>query len=82
MSIGDFNEMMSGLDDIAKDTGLSVQAVQQNLTEFIKTSAQLGGSLGGAEAARQFPGLEDSLAGLSIARNGQLGGFLSGGLTQ
>lgn len=57
MSVEDFTEMMTGLDEIAKDTGLSVQTVQTQLKGFMDTIGATGGVEAQAAAAQQFAGL-------------------------
>lgn len=80
MSVEEFTDQMTNLDDIAQQTGISVEAAQKNLTGLIDQIGQVGGSEAAGQAAANFPGLAEIFKGLPIAQRGEIGTFISGAL--
>jgi hypothetical protein len=74
MSVEDFTEMMTGLDDVAKNANISVAAAQANLKGLMDTF----GAQAGATAAQQIstPGLQEFFKGTQVLQDKRLGDVL------
>jgi hypothetical protein len=58
MTLAEFRDTMEDLDDVAKETGMSVQAVSRNVTQFRQMVTTAGGAAAGQAAGQQMTGLQ------------------------
>lgn len=78
MSVEEFTKTMTNLDEVAKETEMSVQTVQDALKGVIDIAGQKGGRGAIEEASRQFPGMVKAFEGTTLTSE-QIASVLQGG---